>query len=88
VDDEIAFRRPPEERPEKVERLGIVRDEGFYYLLGADLEVVRVPADVDDPTPAYVIARPEHQRRAGFFYFLDPDGDIARIPEQITPPKP
>jgi hypothetical protein len=80
VTDEIAFNKG---RPEKVERLELHREKGFRYLLGPDLEVVRIPLDLDDPTPTYVIARPEHERRAGFFYFIDVDGDIARLPEQI-----
>ena len=79
MSDEIAFRRPRDERPEKIERLALRREKGFRYLLGPDLEVLRVPIDDKDPTPIFVIARCEHERREGYTYFIDAEGDVVRV---------
>lgn len=69
-------------RAEKVARLGVVRAQGFVYLLDAELSVLRSARDPETKElgEPELVARVEHAREAGWFYFLDAEGDVARLP--------
>lgn len=77
-DENVYGARPA---PEKVVRLGLVRAQGWLYLLDAELAVRRAARDpeTDELGEPELVQQIEHVRELGFFYFLDADGDLARL---------
>jgi hypothetical protein len=75
---------------EKVARLGVRREPGFFYFLRGD-EIWRTPLKrAADPRPpsgagAELVVAGGFVREEGWLYFFDNDGDVSRAARSVSP---